>query len=1029
MRIVRSCLAFLISATLLTAICLAEAPDRIGTIDSSKVVPLPSQVQRLAKPEFDLGRVDGSLQLSQVRIFTTPSPSQVAALKQLLEDLQDPKSPYFHKWLTPAQYADRFGLSHNDVQKISVWLKSQGFTIVRVANGRNWIVFSGTASQIESAFHTEIHRYNVNGEMHFANATPPSVPAALSSIATGFMGLDDFRPKPRAKKALPRDRTARPGYSDANTGRGDFLAPNDIATMYDLGPLYTAGFDGTGEKMVIVGQTDVYLADLNDFRSGFGLTAISGCSVDGNGVITATSCNTANFQYVLDGTTDPGVSTGDLTEADLDLEWSAATARGAKIIFYNSANVFTSLLDAIDNKVAPVMSMSYGQCEWFLGGGILTSTGPGSLEIGMMQASTNGITILNSSGDSGAAECDPPPSFEPPDTNDIASWGLAVSYPASSPEVTAVGGTAVPYPSGFSATLWGTNNTTNDGGTLVSYPGETAWNDDEELPLVPGLGGTALSWQESYAIVQSGGGVSNCALQNDPSDTLCVSGFPVPSWQSGISFPAGTAPATAGRYTPDVSLLASPNFPGYVYCTPLEELATGITDDTSTTSSCAGGIAGAVNGVLTGTPPNQTYVVSPSVVGGTSASSPVFAGMVVMLNQYLNGANSPGLGPINSTLYKLAATPANLAFHQVTTGDNMVYCSGDTPNPNFEINSAYLCPGATNSTGLFGWSASNADTGGTGYNLVTGLGSVDADNLFKAWQASLGGFTMSPAPGSLTAVAGHAATGTSTITVADVGSFSGSVTFTCQGPPVGVTCAFNPTSSATTTVLTITTLANTATGASIPITVSATGGGVTETTTVDLTVTATDQTYILAAHTPTVEVTPGEAGNFTIGISSTTNGLALPQYQLSFTCSESLAAAAPLLASGSTCTVSPSVPTAITTTGTFPVSLMVTTVAATGQLRTPFGNSRGIFYAALLPGMLGIFLTAGSRKRSIRGIRFLSLFLVLGFSTLWLGSCSSSGGSTHNPGTPAGSYPVVVNATTGGANPVTSSVTVTLAVQ
>ena len=278
-----------------------------------------------------------------------------------------------------------------------------------------------------------------------------------------------------------------------------------------------------------------------------------------------------------------------------------------------------------------------------------------------------------------------------------------------------------------------------------------------------------------------------------------------------------------------------------------------------------------------------------------------------------------------------------------------------------------------------------------------------------------------------TAVAGHNST-TSTITVTPTGSFSSSVTFSCTGAPAGVTCGFNPTSSATSTVLTITTLANTANGTN-NVTVSATGGGVTETTTVGLTVNATDQTYVLAAQTGTVQVTPGQPGNFTIGINSTTNSFALPQYQLSFTCSESLAAAAPLLASGSTCTVSPSVPTAISTTGTFPVSLMVTTVAATGQLRTPLGNSRGIFYAALLPGLLGIFLTAGSRKRSVRGIRFLSLFLVLGFSTLWLGSCSSSGGSTHNPGTPAGSYPVVVNATTGGASPVTSSVTVTLAVQ
>jgi len=908
MRPFRSPLVCILALTLVTAICLAEAPDRIATtIDSGRMVPLRGQIQRQARPEYDQGRVDASFQLNGVKLFIAPSASQVKDLKQLLEEQQDPKSPHFHKWLTIQQYADRFGLSHNDVQKTVAWLKSQGLTSVKVANGRDWIVFSGTASQIESVFRTEIHRYNVKGEMHFANSSPPSIPAALSGVANGFFGLDDFRPKPMIKKSVPRERNARPGYYDANTGLGDFLAPNDIATIYDLGPLYAAGIDGTGEKLAIMGQTDVYLADLNNFRSGFGLTPITGCTTDGNGVITScTVSSTANFQYVLDpvNPTDPGVSTNDLSEADLDLEWSAATARGAQIIFYNSTNVFNSLLDAIDatTLVAPVISLSYGSCEWFLGGAILTTSGPGLLETGMIKASSLGITILNSSGDSGAAECDPPPPGNPPDTNDIASYGLAVSYPASSPEVTGVGGTAIVYPTGFSSTFWGTDNTTNNGGTAQNPPlPEIAWNDDVELPLTS-LGGTALSWQESYAIVQTGGGVSNCALQNDPTDTLCVSGFPVPTWQQALVFP--TAPPTTGRYSPDVSLLASPNFPGYVYCTPVEELTN--PSNGSSTSSCATGIAAAVNGVVSG----STYTVNPSIVGGTSASAPVFAGIVTMLNQYLN---SPGLGNINPTLYKLAATPANGAFHHVITGENMVYCAGDTPNPSYEINASYLCPGTTGTMGQFGWQASNADAT-TGYNLVTGLGSVDANLLFTAWKGTPGSFTLAVGTGA------------------------------------------------------------------------------------------------------TLQVNPGQAGTATIDI--TRAGLAAA---LTFTCDESTAPA--LSASGSVCTVTPSTPTTATS-----VSVNITTVAPTAQLRQPLGSSRGIFYAALLPGLLGIVFTAGSRKRAVRGLRFLSLILVLGFSTLWLGACSSSS-HPSNPGTPAGSYVVTINATTGGASPVTGSTTITLVVQ
>jgi subtilase family serine protease len=924
MRNFRSSVCSIVASTLLTAICLtticaatislAEAPDRIaGAIDSSKMVVLKSQIQRRAQPQYDRGRVESSFQL-HVTLLTVPSHSQAEALTQLLAEQQDPKSPNFHKWITSPQYADRFGLSHNDVEKISAWLKSQGFTVDKVANGRNWIVFGGTASQIESAFRTEIHRYNVNGELHFANAAPPSIPAALAGVATGFRGMSDFGPKPMIRKAAPRARNVRPDYYDPNTGVGDFVAPGDIATIYDLNPLYTAGtpIDGTGEKLAIMGQTDVYLADLNDFRTGFGLPTITGCTTatSGANVGAITSCtpsSTANFQYVLNGS-DPGVSLNDLTEADLDLEWSAATARGAQIIFVNTAQVnggvFESFYFAIDSDpvIAPVISLSYGLCEWDDGGNILTSTGTGygADETQLMMASTEGITFINSSGDSGSAECDPPLTG-PPDPDGLATGGLAVSYPASSPWVTGLGGTAVDYPSGFSPTYWGTSNGTN-GGTAQNPPlPETAWNDDVELPLA-GAGGTALSWQENpdVGIFQSGGGVSNCALQNDPTDNLCVSGFPVPTWQKTLSF---TAPATTGRYSPDVSLLASPEFPGYVYCTPQEELTTDPTYETSA-SSCASGIPAAVNGLPVGDP----TTVSPSIVGGTSASAPIFAGIVTMLNQYLNGANSPGLGPINSKLYELAATSPS-AFHHVITGDNMVYCSGDTPSPSYEINPAYLCSGTTGQTQSFGWQASNADPT-TGYNLVTGLGSVDVNALFTAWNATT--------------------------------------------PP----------------------------------------------------------TVTLGLGVNSLQVNPGQAGTATINVSPSGTTA------LTFTCSETSAPA--LAASGSVCTVTPATPTTAAS-----VSVSITTVAPTAQLRRPLGSGQRIFFAALLPGLLGIVFTAGSRKRAARGIRFLSLILVLGFSTLWLASCGSSNStSTSNPGTPAGTYPVVITTTTGGG-----SITLNLVVQ
>ena len=364
-----------------STLCFAAQADRIaGNVESSQMVPLVGQTNHKVKPQYDQGRVPATMQMNQLTLLTLPTPSQQEALRALVAEQQDPKSANFRKWITPEQWADRFGLSQNDVQKITAWLKSQGLSVQNVARGRNWITFSGTAAQVESAFHTEIHHYKVDGETHYANATAPSIPAALAGIATGVRGLDDFLPKSAGLKRNAKARSARPDYWDSSF-QTDFVAPGDIEVIYDLTPLYSAGINGAGQKLAIIGQTDVYLADLNDFRSGFGLPAISGCTTGSTGLITScTTSSTANFQYVVVGTDLNSPSTcGDLTEADLDLEWSAAIAPGAQIIYVNDPVTFTSdctqivtgggvfkaFYYAIDNNVAPVISMSYGApCEF-----------------------------------------------------------------------------------------------------------------------------------------------------------------------------------------------------------------------------------------------------------------------------------------------------------------------------------------------------------------------------------------------------------------------------------------------------------------------------------------------------------------------------------------------------------------------------------------------------------------------------------------------------------------------------------------
>ena len=209
----------------------------------------------------------------------------------------------------------------------------------RVARSRTWIEFSGTAQQVENAFHTQIHQYLENGKLHYANSTNPSIPAALSDMVLGLRGLNNYRLK-------PLQQIAGRGSQRYHRRTGEHqMAPDDFATIYDVTPLYTAGIDGTGQKLVIVGQTDINVSDIDAFRSMYNLPAI-------------------NLQQILvPRQADPGISQGDLPEADLDLEWSGAVARNATIIFVNSPDVFTSLQEAVDQAYAPVISMSYGLCE------------------------------------------------------------------------------------------------------------------------------------------------------------------------------------------------------------------------------------------------------------------------------------------------------------------------------------------------------------------------------------------------------------------------------------------------------------------------------------------------------------------------------------------------------------------------------------------------------------------------------------------------------------------------------------------
>ncbi len=282
----------------------------VQAADNGQMTILQGNIHPMARQQFDQGRVSPDMQLQGVSLVFKLSAVQQAALNQLLVEQRDPASANYHKWLTPEQYAARFGMSQDDLDKVTRWLTSQGFTGMQVSRGRNAMSFDGSVAQIESAFRTQMHHYLVNGELHFANSTAPALPAAFTDVALAVRRLNDFRPKARARRVDPH-------FTSSQTGN-HFLTPGDFATIYDL----PANFDGTGITIVVAGQTQLGstatdLTDVNAFRAAAGLPANPPTAFAAN------TPSTGAPQRIL---------TADVDEANLDVEWSGGVAKGATII-------------------------------------------------------------------------------------------------------------------------------------------------------------------------------------------------------------------------------------------------------------------------------------------------------------------------------------------------------------------------------------------------------------------------------------------------------------------------------------------------------------------------------------------------------------------------------------------------------------------------------------------------------------------------------------------------------------------------
>jgi subtilase family serine protease len=706
-RITWSKLFLLFLLTGFTAVALhAQAPSQgvdaspriTAVVDDSNLVTLEGNVHPLATAADDQGAAPGSLELGRAILVLKGSAAQQAALNKLTDDQQNSKSPNYHVWLTPAEYGARFGVAPQDLAKINNWLQSHGFTVEPQMAGRNLIIFSGTNAQLKQAFQTELHTYKVNGQNYTANATNPQIPAAFNEVISSFspnnfpLHAEHTTPKviQHTDAGWKDVAGAKPQLTTTLNGATYYVvAPYDLATIYNILPLWNAGIDGTGETIAIVSDSNINPTDVDSFRTEFGLPA-------------------KKLNIIIYGT-DPGRG-GDEVEADLDVQWSGAVAKNATIDLVVSADtsasqgVFGSAIYIINNNLAPLLNVSYGLCEQSFG-----TANNQLFNLFWEQAASQGITVLSASGDALIAACD---QGQPYDVD-----GMGVNALATTAYNVSVGGTDFsgnfPNPSQY----WSATNNPTTLASALSYIPETPWNDScaspEILAALQANGSTTDQTnlalcndpnESNYSqLTGGGGGASNCYVTGPNATNPCISGYPKPAWQSGVN----GIPNDGVRDQPDVSLMAGNGMWGSFY--PI----------------CDSDISGG--------PCNTTGYVS---AGGTSFSTPIFAGMLALVQQQQGAA---ALGNINYVLYKLgAAEYANssstaCSSSTVAAGNSCVFydiTQGTIAGPCFLFSPDCNSYGTTQQIGITSGYDANP-----GYDLATGLGSVNAYNLVEQWNS------------------------------------------------------------------------------------------------------------------------------------------------------------------------------------------------------------------------------------------------------------------------------------------------------
>lgn len=710
------------------ALAKAATPQLTKSIDNTSLARVPGSVPRQALAKYDQGALPASQPINNITLVLKRSDDREKAFRSYLHDLNNPASPNFHHWLTEEQIGKMFGPAPEDVSKVTQWLSSQGLKVTKATPDRMMVFFSGTPAALNKAFHTSLHKYTVDGEVHFANSSEQQIPAALTPVVKGVASLHNFFPKPQhtaiGKLALDRKTgkwgaatskvapqfTVPPGTVDPNITYD--MVPADFNEVYNVNGLWGRGtpIRGAGQTVAVLERTNVQPQDVANFRKAF-------LPADATGVVA--------YVHPGDGQgdvcADPGIN-GDEGEAALDAEWAGAAAPDANILLASCADNVTALgatfgpftaaaelLGGTGQGGLPaptIWSLSYGSCE-------MADEGDASLaDIFWSEAAAEGVTVFVSTGDGGSTQCDQGGLF-------ASQGGAEVNGMAASTSAVAVGGTDF-NDRDHIADYWTSSNLPMFQ-SAISYIPEMAWNNSCASSHLY----TLLGYKDGVTACNDSVGRGQDFLQIGGGGGGASTLFAQPESQVGIY---GSFNHTS-RTLPDISLFSANGIFSHalVFCM----------SDTN-----EGGVACDFSN------PDNVFANS---AGGTSFAAPALAGVQALVNQVAgerSGNMLPAIYTIAAREFGTVGSPnakevtdcnstngvgvgSACVFNNVTEGDIVQPCWAGSVNCDSGRNlgnSFGIVDGGNPTTQKLvpAWKTN------PGYSLATGLGSINAANFADA---------------------------------------------------------------------------------------------------------------------------------------------------------------------------------------------------------------------------------------------------------------------------------------------------------